>query len=881
MSIIKASGAGEVSSGVYKGVVQNSLRLNGSDATLSRTIGSSGGDRQKNVWSFWAKFFDLQGDSGHHYFYSKGDNGPYADVIVIALADHRMQIQGVVDDATTHNVITTRKFRDPTAWYHFVIAIDTTQGTAADRIIVYVNGERETAYDTTTYPSQNAQLAMNFYNTSPGTTVERIGDYQASQNSAYRINGCLAEFHSVDGLSFFSDTSGTANTSFNINSFGETNKGIWIPKAYTGSHGNEGYHLKFDNESVGSGSSSTVGADSSGNNNHWTSNNILATDCNNFDCPENNVCTINAEDRRYGHLADVVGTTTNANLLATTNSSTSNQTHHIGTHTINEVASQGGVYFEFRIVTINAPRLYVGLVATSSFANNSANGAGVASYQFPRKAMLQVGGNYFVHTTNQAGASDDLRTGNTVFSAGEVGGMAILSDGKVFMHREGTYLKNAAGNTGNPSTGDNPIMTLDLTNYKWQPYAGYAASAVHFNFGQDPSFDGNETAPGTDKNDANGIGKFLFDVPTNCLALCSSNMVDPDIIEPKDHFDVLLYTGTGNDNEDISGLSFQPDWVWKKSRTENVRNTLTDSSRGVGKDLFSDLDGQESNDTAGIKAFNSDGFRLGTSTNHNVLNKTYVAWCWKANGGTTTTNDASSTSIGNLDSVIQANTTAGFSIVTYTGQDAATTIAHGLGKKPAWIIVKQRTDNSTEWIVGHHELTSDAFGDSKFLKLEENSSVFTNTAVFNATPTTTAIQLTSSAAANLTAASKDFVAYCFAEIDGFSKFGGYNARSGSGGGDDNEDGTFIFTGFRPAWLMIKYTGSGEWTIRDRARDPDNPTHKVLRANSYGTEQTPYSIDFYANGFKCKQFSGYHDHPAGGDFIYMAFAEQPFKYANAR
>ena len=132
MSIIKASGAGEVSTGIYNGVVQNSLRFNGSDATLNRTIGSSGGDRQKNVWSFWAKFFDLQGDSGNHYFYSKGDNGPYADVIVIALSNHRIQIQGVVDDATTHNVITTRKFRDPTAWYHFVIAIDTTQATAEE-----------------------------------------------------------------------------------------------------------------------------------------------------------------------------------------------------------------------------------------------------------------------------------------------------------------------------------------------------------------------------------------------------------------------------------------------------------------------------------------------------------------------------------------------------------------------------------------------------------------------------------------------------------------------------------------------------------------------------------------------------------------------------
>ena len=855
------------SAGFYNGVATQSLRFDsGSSAYLYRTP-SSAGNRRTFTWSAWLKrgVLDPQNTTGSNDT-SIFSGGGSSNISVfrffsqVTANSNYLALYTYDNGGADYSEETNASFRDTSSWYHFVISVDTTQSTASNRIRYYVNGTEQT--DKAQY---YAQVPQNYDMHINNNVLQGIG--RNVDNTRY-FDGYMAEVNFVDG------------TQYDASYFGETKNGVWIAKTPNVTYGTNGYRLEFKNTSVGSGSSSTIGADTSGQNNHWTSSGIVASDCNMPDSPENNWCTINQIDRRYGQTANIVGTVTIGNLLATTNSS-SYQTHHIGTHTINEVASEGGVYFEFRVVTINSPRLYVGLVATSSFANNSASSAAAASYAFPRKAMLQLGANYFVHTTNLVGASDDLRTGNTVFSAGEVGGMAILSDGKVFMHREGTYLKNAAGNTGNPSTGANPIMTLDLTNYKWQPYMGYAGSAVHFNFGQDPTFNGNETAPDPVKQDANSVGRFLYDVPTNCLALCSSNMVDPAIIESKKHFDVLLYTGTGNDNEDISGLNFQPDWVWKKSRTENVRNTLTDSSRGVGKDLFSDLDGQESNDTNGIKAFNSDGFRLGTSTNHNVLNKTYVAWCWKANGGTTTTNDASSTSIGNLDSVIQANTTAGFSIVTYTGQDAATTIAHGLGKKPAWIIVKQRTDNSTEWIVGHHELASDAFGSSKFLKLEENSAEFTNTAVFNATPTTTAIQLTTQTAANLTAASKDFVAYCFAEIDGFSKFGGYNARSGSGEGNDGEDGTFIFTGFRPAWIMIKYTGSGEWTIRDRARDPDNPTENVLRANSFGTEQTPYSIDFVANGFKCRQHSGYHDHPAGGDFVYMAFAEQPFKYANAR
>ena len=871
MSLIKANGAGDQDTGFYNGVATQSLKFDsGSVHKLTKDFSGTTRDNDKKMTiSVWAKRGKLTTGTQMVILSNYTGDRWVGELAWDNDSDSITFDPGGLGGGTqnAYRVESSAQFRDPTSWYHIVLAYDSTQGTDTNRVKLYVNGTQQTLTAPTnhTFPAQNYAHQYAY----AGANNE-IGNYTSVASGP--LDGYLSEFNFIDGLTL------------DPTSFGETKNGVWIAKTYTGSYGTNGYRLEFKGTGTSTSSGSVanptnIGDDSSGNNNHWAVSGFNSYDCV-PDSPENNWCTINQIDRRYGQTANIVGTVTIGNLLATTNSS-SYQTHHIGTHTINEVASEGGVYFEFRIVTIDSPRLYVGLVATSSFANNSANAAGIASYSFPRKAMLQVGANYFVHTTNLVGASDDLRTGNTVFSAGEVGGMAILSDGKVFMHREGTYLKNAAGNTGNPSTGANPIMTLDLTNYKWQPYMGYAGSAVHFNFGQDPTFNGNETAPDPVKQDANSVGRFLYDVPTNCLALCSSNMVDPAIIESKKHFDVLLYTGTGNDNEDISGLNFQPDWVWKKSRTENVRNTLTDSSRGVGKDLFSDLDGQESNDTNGIKAFNSDGFRLGTSTNHNVLNKTYVAWCWKANGGTTTTNDASSTSIGNLDSVIQANTTAGFSIVTYTGQDAATTIAHGLGKKPAWIIVKQRTDNSTEWIVGHHELASDAFGSSKFLKLEENSAEFTNTAVFNATPTTTAIQLTTQTAANLTAASKDFVAYCFAEIDGFSKFGGYNARSGSGEGNDGEDGTFIFTGFRPAWIMIKYTGSGEWTIRDRARDPDNPTENVLRANSFGTEQTPYSIDFVANGFKCRQHSGYHDHPAGGDFVYMAFAEQPFKYANAR
>jgi hypothetical protein len=225
---------------------------------------------------------------------------------------------------------------------------------------------------------------------------------------------------------------------------------------------------------------------------------------------------------------------------------------------------------------------------------------------------------------------------------------------------------------------------------------------------------------------------------------------------------------------------------------------------------------------------------------------------------------------------VQANTTAGFSIVTYTGQNAATTIAHGLGKKPAMVIIKQRTDAGSEWIVGHRELaSSDPFANNKFIKLQLTSAVFTNSLVFDSEPTTTAIQLTSGTASNLTAASKDFVMYAFAEIDGFSKFGSYT-------GNDSTDGPFVYTGFQPAFLMVKRTNTtGNWIIYDNVRNTFNDDVRAyLYANLNNADPADGKVDFLSNGFKQRSPSAYtDDNASGSNYIYMAFAEAPFKYSN--
>ena len=252
---------------------------------------------------------------------------------------------------------------------------------------------------------------------------------------------------------------------------------------------------------------------------------------------------------------------------------------------INQIASQGGVYFEVRMDSLDTSRTYFGVVGDSGVNNQNA-AANAGGYTFPIKGMLSQDPRAHFGT-NTDGSSTDLRTGNTVFSDGEVIGIAILSDGKFFAHREGTYLKNASGNVGNPSTGANPIATIDLTLGDWLPYLGYNSS-FSINFGQDGSFQGNETSGGN--QDGNGIGDFMFAVPTNCFAICSSNMAEPTIgpnstTKAFEHFDTVLWSGDNTDTRNITDYGFQPDWAWIKNRTTDGSHVLFDSNRGVSNSI--------------------------------------------------------------------------------------------------------------------------------------------------------------------------------------------------------------------------------------------------------------------------------------------------------
>ena len=339
------------------------------------------------------------------------------------------------------------------------------------------------------------------------------------------------------------------------------------------------------------------------------------------------------------------------------------------------------------------------------------------------------------------------------------------------------------------------------------------------------------------------------------------------IDDPSAHFQTLLYTGDGTSSQaqtNTGNSDLQPDWVWIKKRAGGTARAhqLYDSSRGVTKLLHSNTDGAESTQSAGLTAFGSDGFTVGDDDGIGANTATYVAWQWKANGGTTSSN-----SDGDITSTVQANTTAGFSIITYTGNGTAgQTLGHGLGVAPSWIIVKER-GNTRDWNVFHHKNTSAPATD--FLVLNSTDATADAANRWNDTmPSSSVITIGDTARVNDPSGS--YLMYVFTEIQGYSKFGSYT-------GNGSTDGTFVYTGFKPAFVITKRTDTAKnWYMFDNKRTPFNVIANLIAPNLSSAEDsgTGTYIDFLSNGFKLRQdFS--HMNASGGTHIYMAFAEHPF------
>ena len=329
------------------------------------------------------------------------------------------------------------------------------------------------------------------------------------------------------------------------------------------------------------------------------------------------------------------------------------------------------------------------------------------------------------------------------------------------------------------------------------------------------------------------------------------------IDKPSDYFVSNLHTGNGS-TQNITGLDFAPNWVWIKGRNQARNHTIFDSVRGVQKQIHSNKTSAESTQDNALSSFNSDGFSLGDNTGVNENTTTYVAWNWKA--GTSFSNDASSTSIGSIDSAGSVTTDAGFSIVTFTGNSGG--IAHGLGQKPDMVIIKPR-NVSGSWIVTHKGLGAEMQDYYQFL--DTTAAKATSNDIWGGEPTSTTFSVSSSLID-----SANYVAYCFAEKKGYSKFGSYT-------GNGNVDGTFVYTGFKPAFVLKKNISvTRDWGINDIEREPFNTNDNILRPNLANAEQSnsAYAMDFLSNGFKLRGADA-EINTSGNTYIYMAFAENPF------
>jgi hypothetical protein len=472
-----------------------------------------------------------------------------------------------------------------------------------------------------------------------------------------------------------------------------------------------------------------------------------------------------------------------------------------------------------------------------AFGIDYSNATNPASYVDSNKAYIAVNATSLLIATD---TQYDLTTttANAILMVAYDSGTQNL-----WLGFNGNWYTTAFATTGNPANGTNPTA-ISIPN-GFLTVAAYSATG-DVNFGQ---------------------RQWAYAAPAGFKALCTTNLPEPTIADGSTAMDVALYTGNGS-TQTISGLNFSPDLVWIKQRSAVRSNWLTDTVRGNTKLLSSDQTAAEITETDCITAFNSDGFNLDADAGFNASAGTYVAWTWDA-GSSTVTNTQ-----GSITSQVRANASAGFSVVTFSIASASATIStfgHGLGVAPSFVIFKVRTV-ADDWTVYHGSISSPT---SNWLTLNSTAAAGGATSTFSTSSTTFGVRGTRLLASGT---SGDIVAYCFAPVAGYSSFGSYVGNGSA------SDGPFVYTGFRPRWVMVKYTSGagGHWMIRDAARNTFNAADEALYANLSGATDTgsTYSCDFLSNGFKVRGDYGSQNISAG-TYIYIAFAENPFATSRAR
>jgi len=804
--------------------INNSVRLRSSaSAYLNRTHATT---TSRTIWtvSFWVK----RGILGSGKTLIGGSNSATNNGTGWGArfqAGNTLQISA--GGGVRMNLVGGIAYRDPSAWYHIVFSVDTTQATAANRFRVYVNSVEQTTWTSNSQIAQNEPLEWN-----SSSAAQYIGtENDAGVVPTTPFDGYYAEFHSVDGQQL------------TPSSFGETDTltGQWVAKKYTGTYGTNGFYLKFADTS--DNTAATIGKDSSGNGNNWTPNAISKTAGVTYDFMTDsptvgplasNYAVLNPLD----YYSDPTISAGNLQIATTGSGSAGAVKGTIG-------VSSGKWYWE-ATQTAGSARGSVGILSSATritdFLGNLSTGY----------IYNGIAGNKYNNGTNSAyGAS---------FTNGDVIGVALDMDAGTL-----TFYKNNSSQ-GTAYTGLSGTFSPAFSDTGGA--SGIYAVTFAVNFGQRP---------------------FAYTPPTGYSALNTYNLPAPAIKNGALNMTAALWTAnvaSPTTGQKSIALGFQPDLVWSKNRSDAEHHYWVDSVRGDNsgsKWLKSNSTAVEGADAVGSTTakyvFSSTGFDIidtdSTAGEVYYTNRTYVGWAWKA-GGTAVTNTS-----GTISSQVSANPTAGFSIVTWTGNGVtAATVGHGLNAVPAMIICKERT-GTDYWHVKHKSTTTNT---NLFLNTTSASTSAASVGdgvLSDLSSSTTFGFATAGSPANVVAVNENGitnVAYCWSEIPGYSAFGSYT-------GNGSTDGPFVYTGFRPRFILIKAssnsTASTVWTIIDTSRNPNNASLKELYANQTAVESTDSDgIDILSNGFKPKRNSEYANF-SGWTYIYAAFAENPFKYSNAR
>ena len=954
-------GAGGAAADDY--TIDQSLRFDGT-SYLTRTPGSAGNSKTWTV-SFWTKleisaeqkFFDIGTVSSSETSFAWGDGTFYFKVL-----------------ASGSENTTTSLYRDPSSWYHVVVAVDTTQATDTDRVKIYVNGEQLTDFSATSYPAQDSDTNMN--------TTKQYNIGRLERGDQHELESYLAEYYSIDG------------TAYDADDFGETDSATnqWIPKDASGlTFGTNGFYQKYAGDIgayITGDRTSTVTVTASGftpsgtianfvngvkagNNTDawyfpadvsntdfvihfdmstavniseatmnqgypWTSNTHgtwqWQGSTNDSDWDDigatftlggsaNQVQTTlngNTSEYRYYRLLGITGTVSSSPYIAEiefkqgSGSFGTDSSGNGNTFTVtNLVATDQMVDSPTNnFATLNS------LVYEPVYANDPTYSEGnlkasvdSASYTCSPQGSIFAGGKWYceilagsnvIHTPypypligvfpsdfsldtvarvdqGDAGTywymSDGEKMGDggsavsygNSWTTGDIVSIAVDMDngGNVYFAKNGTWQDSGDPTSGATATG---AAFTGLAGSAYAPviqmYGAGSASEIIANFGSDSSFAGEKTAQGN--TDSNGVGDFYYEPPTDYLALCTSNLSAPEIKLPGDYFETVLYTGTGVSPNVIS-TSFQSDLAWIKQRNAVDNHTLYDAIRGGTNAVRSSSDAAEGSFGDTVLTFNSDNISMAGTGGNNVSGETSVIWNWLA----ATTFDPKTD--GDISAASgQSNATAGFSIVKYTGESGTPTVGHGLGVTPDLIIIKQLTSGYTyEWNVASLQIGSGA----KRLVLNTDAAQATGSGLDSPYIGSSVFTL-SDGTSRTNDGSSDYIAYCFASIEGYSKVGKYT-------GNGNADGAFVYLGFRPAFTMLKRIDSADdWFIEDNKRNTYNVVDNVLYPDLTNAEYSEDHMDYVSNGMKFR-LNNANWNASGGTYLYLAFAESPFKYANAR